>query len=147
MIFERYSFPLPNNGDRYDFSKEELIKLLDSVYERGYTHGVESTIEPETITATYDNLTVTLPVDDPDHLWNKDIYNSKYEVIDQAIDEIKLLENIFACDEYPDSVCISFRHEVCIGCPDADYCMQSKMAIVECPKFEDYYEKYKESNQ
>lgn len=76
MIFSRYNYPLPNNGDRYDFSQEELRKLLDSVYERGYTHGVESTIVPETITACYDNLTVTFPVKDPDHMWNN---NNEYD--------------------------------------------------------------------
>ncbi len=56
MIFEKYSFPLPNNGDRYDFSVEELDELLNSVYERGYARGIESTIEPKTITASTDNL-------------------------------------------------------------------------------------------
>jgi hypothetical protein len=49
---------------------------------------------PPTITAFYDGLSVTLPVDDPNHLWNKDIYNSKYEVIDKAIDEIEILEDL-----------------------------------------------------
>lgn len=76
MIFSRYNYPLPNNGDHYDFSQEELLKLLDSVYERGYAHGVESTIEPETITATYSNLTVTIPIKDPDHMWNN---NNEYD--------------------------------------------------------------------
>lgn len=76
MFFERYRFPLPNNGDRYDFSQEELVKLLDSVYERGYKHGVESTIKPETVTATYDNLSVTFPVKDPNHMWNN---NNEYD--------------------------------------------------------------------
>ena len=46
MIFVRYCYPLPNNGSGYSFTEQELIKLLDSVYEQGYTHGVESTIEP-----------------------------------------------------------------------------------------------------
>ena len=76
MFFARYNFPLPNNGDRYDLSKEDLIKLLDSVYERGYTHGVEVTNAIETITAHYDNLTVTLPVKDPDYMWNS---NNEYD--------------------------------------------------------------------
>jgi hypothetical protein len=139
MFFARYDFPLPNNGDRYDLSQEELVKLLDSVYDRGYAHGVESTIKPETITATYDNLTVTLPVDDPDHLWNKDIYNSKYEVIDKAIDEIKLLETLVNVDKYSDSVYNSFRKEVCAGCNDPN-CLKSQVEIYDCHKFENYYE-------
>lgn len=31
---------------------------------------------PETITAHYDNLTVTFPVKDPDHMWNN---NNEYD--------------------------------------------------------------------
>lgn len=77
MIFSRYNYPLPNNGTGYSFSEQELVKLLDSVYEQGYKHGVESTIEPETIVATYDNLTVTIPIkDSADHMWNN---NNEYD--------------------------------------------------------------------
>lgn len=65
MIFSRYNYPLPNNGSIYSFSEQELVKLLDSVYTQGYAHGVESTIEPETVVATYDNLTITFPIKDP----------------------------------------------------------------------------------
>lgn len=50
MVFVKYSFPLPNNGDRYDFSAEELVQLLDSVYEKGYTDGEQVAIEPITTT-------------------------------------------------------------------------------------------------
>lgn len=77
MIFSRYNYPLPNNGTGYSFSEQEPVKLLDSVYEQGYKHGVESTIEPETIVATYDNLTVTIPIkDSADHMWNN---NNEYD--------------------------------------------------------------------
>lgn len=77
MIFSRYNYPLPNNGTGYSFSEQELVKLLDSVYEQGYKHGVESTIEPETVVATYDNLTVTIPIkDSADHMWNN---NNEYD--------------------------------------------------------------------
>ena len=62
MVFVRYRYPLPNNGSGYSFTEHELIKLLDSVYEQGYTHGVESTIEPETITASYGNLQLPSPL-------------------------------------------------------------------------------------
>lgn len=48
MVIEKYSFPCPNNGDRYDLSLEELNKILDSVYQKGFKDGVASTIEPET---------------------------------------------------------------------------------------------------
>ena len=77
MIFSRYNYPLPNHGTGYSFSEQELVKLLDSVYEQGYKHGVESTIEPETVVATYDNLTVTIPIkDSADHMWNN---NNDYD--------------------------------------------------------------------
>jgi len=42
MVISRYSFPLPNNGERYDFSQEELVALLDKVYDSGYKYGRES---------------------------------------------------------------------------------------------------------
>ena len=58
MFFVRYDFPLPNNGDRYDFSSEELIKLLDSVYDRGYAHGVEVTRTTETTVARSNNYKI-----------------------------------------------------------------------------------------
>ena len=141
MVFAKYNYPLPNNGSGYAFSEQELVKLLDSVYDQGYRHGVESTIEPETITATYDNLTVTLPVDDPDHLWNKDIYNAKYEVVDKAIDEIKLLDTIADTFIYPDDAYDSFRKEVCTHCLSKKECLQSQIDIVRCPFFGNYYEK------
>ena len=38
MVFSKYSFPLPNNGERYDLSQEELVKLLNDVYDRGFEH-------------------------------------------------------------------------------------------------------------
>lgn len=138
MFFVRYDFPLPNNGDRYDFSQEELHKLLDSVYERGYTHGVEATNATTTVTASYKNgPTVSFTPRDADFMWNS---NNNCDIITQAIDEIHLLENILKTDKHSDSVYNSFRKEVCVGCRNADRCLQSKMAIIECPKFENYYE-------
>jgi hypothetical protein len=35
MIQTLFDFPLPNNGDRYDLSKEELLELLQKAYENG----------------------------------------------------------------------------------------------------------------
>ena len=55
MVFVRYGFPLPNNGDRYDLSLEELNKLLDSVYQEGFKDGVAFTIMPETTCASTTN--------------------------------------------------------------------------------------------
>jgi hypothetical protein len=61
-------------------------------------------------------------------------------VIDQAIDEIELLENIHKVDRYSDSVYNSFRKEVCNYCNKREMCLRSKIAIIECSKFENYYE-------
>ena len=38
MVISRYSFPLPNNGDRYDLSQDELVKLLDNAYNCGFEY-------------------------------------------------------------------------------------------------------------
>lgn len=38
MVMSLYEYPLPNNGDRYDLSKEELVKLLDNAYNCGFEH-------------------------------------------------------------------------------------------------------------
>jgi hypothetical protein len=31
----RYEFPLPNDGEGYKFTENELVELLDKVYEKG----------------------------------------------------------------------------------------------------------------
>ena len=41
MVFTKYSFPNPNNGDRYDLSQDELVQLLDKVYQAGCDHARE----------------------------------------------------------------------------------------------------------
>ena len=111
----------------WDFNPEEIeqwSKAIDS---------------PSTITAFYDGLSVILPVDDPDHLWNKDIYNSKYEVIDKAIDEIHLLENVIETTKHPGIDYVRFRKSVCAYCLDLN-CMRSQVEICDCHKFKNYYE-------
>lgn len=55
MVFSRYHYPLPNNGSGYSFTEQELVKLLDSVYEKGFKDGVASSIEPETTMASTTN--------------------------------------------------------------------------------------------
>lgn len=35
MMQVLFDFPLPNNGDRYDLSEEELVELLQKAYENG----------------------------------------------------------------------------------------------------------------
>lgn len=36
MVQTKYDFPLPNDGDRYNLSQDELVKILDHVYECGF---------------------------------------------------------------------------------------------------------------
>ena len=38
MVFVKYDVPLPNYNGRYNLSKEELIELLEYVYNRGFEH-------------------------------------------------------------------------------------------------------------
>ena len=48
-----YSLPLPNNGDRYDLSSEELNKIVYEAYQKGYERGA------------LDNATITVSNMDP----------------------------------------------------------------------------------
>lgn len=137
-----------------------LAELLEDIYCTAWNDGANDKFGDESAIPNFDKWIYEDAAKSGFHYhyeleeWSKAInptptlvafYGTESKVIEQAIDEIKLLENIFACDNYPDSVCISFRKDMCIGCPDADYCPQSKMTIVECPKFENYYENYKEN--
>lgn len=45
MMQVRYDFPLPNNGERYDLSQEELVKILDHVYDCGFENA-RNTYDP-----------------------------------------------------------------------------------------------------
>lgn len=36
MVQTKYDFPLPNDGERYNLSQEELVKILDHVYDCGF---------------------------------------------------------------------------------------------------------------
>lgn len=60
MVFTKYSFPNPNNGDRYDLSQDELVQLLDKVYQAGWDHAREiydPAMQPIlTTSATYENI-------------------------------------------------------------------------------------------
>lgn len=52
MMFVRYQYPLPNNGFGYSFTEQELIELLDSVYDKGFTDGAQTaTIQYKTTCA------------------------------------------------------------------------------------------------
>ena len=37
-----YDFPLPNNGERYDLSQQELCDLLNKTYYKGFKDGQDS---------------------------------------------------------------------------------------------------------
>ena len=42
MIMELYKMLLPNNGERYDLSTEELNDLLYQAYKNGYNYGYQN---------------------------------------------------------------------------------------------------------
>lgn len=42
MIQALFNYPLPNNGDRYDLSREELVELLQKAYDNGKQSNPES---------------------------------------------------------------------------------------------------------
>ena len=60
MIFAKYSYPLPNNGTGYSFSEQELVKLLDSVYDKGFKDGVQVSTQTETPCAISSNTRLTI---------------------------------------------------------------------------------------
>ena len=142
MFFERYSFPLPNKGGRYDLSQEELVKLLDSVYERGYTHGVEVTnVTNKTETACSNDTALS-------DEWGVyvDAVGGEIGLVNQAIDEIKLLENIIDAEKIPESAYNNFRKNACAFCCDRHNCLRSDMDIVECLKSEENWEDWIQIN-
>ena len=56
MVFCKYSFPNPNDGDNYKFTPKELVELLDKVYDSGFQYGKEIATPPViTVAATYEN--------------------------------------------------------------------------------------------
>lgn len=60
MVFAKYNYPLPNNGSGYSFSEQELVKLLDSVYDKGFKNGVQVATPPETTCASSSNTCLTI---------------------------------------------------------------------------------------
>lgn len=57
MVVAKYDFPLPNNGDRYDFTQDELVKLLNKVYDCGYENArsiYDVSAQATTAWASYD---------------------------------------------------------------------------------------------
>jgi hypothetical protein len=41
MVQKLFDYPLPNNGDRYDLSEEELAELLQKAYDNGRQYNQE----------------------------------------------------------------------------------------------------------
>lgn len=60
MVFAKYSYPLPNNGSGYSFTEQELIKLLDSVYNKGFSDGVQVATPPEVTCASSSSTRLTI---------------------------------------------------------------------------------------
>ena len=72
LIMALYDFPLPNNGDRYDLSQEELDNLLYRAYQNGYKWGKE--VGASTTIATTSNGVFFADIDDPTNwkeIWTK----------------------------------------------------------------------------
>ena len=61
MMFCKYEFPNPNNGERYDLSMKELTDLLDKVYQNGWDHA-RAVYDP----AMQPKLTVASSIEDVD---------------------------------------------------------------------------------
>ena len=55
MIQTTYEFPLPNNGERYDLSQQELCDLLSKAYYKGFKDGQDSIPAYTTITSLDDD--------------------------------------------------------------------------------------------
>ena len=41
MTQKLFDYPLPNNGDRYDLSQEELVELLRKAYNNGRLNNIQ----------------------------------------------------------------------------------------------------------
>ena len=60
MLISKYSFPNPNNGERYDLSQKELVELLDKAYKNGWDQAREvydkSLYKVTTTASMYENM-------------------------------------------------------------------------------------------
>ena len=56
MVIAKYDFPCPNKNGRYDLSMDELVELLDKVYENGFNQGKLCSDISYTASATYENM-------------------------------------------------------------------------------------------
>lgn len=118
---EWFSRDAATTGLYYDKELEEWFKAINN----------------PSIKITYpDNLVIELPYDgkDPNHMWNTD---NNFNIISNAINEIKLLESITESENYSGEVYNMFRKEVCASCNDPN-CMRSQIEIYDCDKFDSW---------
>ena len=88
-------------------------------------------IDNPSIKITYpDNLVIELPYEgkDPNHMWNTD---NSYNIINQAIEEIELLETITEPGKYCGEVYDNFRKNICTRCLNSN-CMRGQLEIDDC---------------
>lgn len=124
-----------------------LAELLDDIYCDAYNDGYNDDwgANPHFKKWLFEEVSVVdaLYSDGELEEWSKAInptpslevfYGSKSKVIDQTIDEIKLLETITESEKYSSEVYDRFRKEVCAKCADAN-CLRSQAEIYDCYKF------------
>ena len=75
IIFAKYSYPFPNNGFGYSFSEQELVKLLDSVYDKEFKDGVQVAAPPKTTYANNSNTRLTISLrNDKETDWTRKVF-------------------------------------------------------------------------
>lgn len=66
MVQVQYDFPLPNNGERYDLSLDELIMILNHVYDCGFENARNIYDPTRQVVSTYASYT-----NDDDDDWDR----------------------------------------------------------------------------
>lgn len=132
-----------------------LAELLDDIYCTAWNDGANDKFGDESTIPNFDKWIYEDAAKSGFHYsyeleqWSKAInptptlvafYGTESKVIDQAINEINLLENVIETTKHPDIDYVRFRKSVCAYCPDPN-CMRSQVEICDCPKFENCKEK------
>lgn len=55
-VFGKYDFPLPNDGDKYNLTEQELVTILDHVYDCGYEHGKQAATPIKTTASAIEDI-------------------------------------------------------------------------------------------
>lgn len=131
-----------------------LVELLEGIYCMAWNDGAWDRIGDESSIPSFEKWIYEDAVqsgmyhDYELEVWSKVInptptliafYGTESKVINQAIDEIHLLENVIEATKHPDIDYVRFRKSVCAYCSDVN-CMRSQMEICDCHKFENYFE-------